>query len=240
MQMNEEKNLDPNEIAKFDALADEWWDPNGPMKPLHQLNPLRLQFITQQIPLRNKHILDVGCGGGLLSEVMQKEEASVVGIDLSDAVIQAAKQHAEQNQLNIDYQIISVEDYAAKHLEQFDIVTCMELLEHVPNPSQIINACEQATKPGGFLFFATINRNLKSFLMAIVGAEYILNLLPRGTHHYDKLIKPSELTQMAKQCGLQLHDIQGIEYRPFSGQFELSKNTDVNYLICYQKPRQAE
>ncbi len=227
-------NVDPNEIHKFNTMAPEWWDPNGPMKPLHQLNPLRLDYINRQAPLRNKKVLDIGCGGGLLAEAMAKEGAIVTGIDMSAAALGAAKQHAEQHQVNVDYQETTIEEFTTTHPHSFDVITCLEMLEHVPNPQAVVASCQQALKPGGTVFFSTINRNPKAFLMAIVGAEYILNLLPKGTHEYKKLIKPSELNAFAEQAHLQLENMVGVHYNPLSGRFWFGKNVDVNYMMCYR------
>lgn len=225
----------PAEIAKFDALAKDWWNPLGPMKPLHQLNPLRLQATQQQVSLADKKILDIGCGGGLLSEAMAKCQAQVTGIDLSAALLEVARQHAEQQQLTIDYQLIACETFAAKFPAAFDIVTCMELLEHVPDPEQLIHQCATLVAPGGKVFFATLNRNWQSFLKAIVGAEYLLQMLPKGTHQYSQFIRPSELTLWATRSGLTLQSLQGMSYQPLTGQFFLSRDVSVNYLACFQR-----
>ncbi|WP_423063550.1 bifunctional 2-polyprenyl-6-hydroxyphenol methylase/3-demethylubiquinol 3-O-methyltransferase UbiG [Candidiatus Paracoxiella cheracis] len=230
-----ESNIDPNEIAKFDAMAKEWWDPEGKMKPLHLLNPLRLQYVSTHASLNSKIVLDVGCGGGILSEAMSKEGATVTGIDLSPEVLKVAKTHAQQQSLSIHYERISVEALAKKHPQSFDVVTCMELLEHVPDPSSVIQACSDLVKPGGSVFFSTINRNLKAYFLAIIGAEYLLNMLPKGTHEYDKLIRPSELSRWAQQASLQLKDVTGIRYQPFNSQFELCQDVSVNYLACFEK-----
>jgi len=235
MNKKTDNNIDYDEIAKFDAIAKEWWDPQGKMKPLHQLNPLRLHYVETHAALNNKKVLDVGCGGGILSESMSKKGAHVTGIDLSEAVLNAAEIHAQQQSLNIDYQHISVEDLAKQRPESYDLVTCMELLEHVPDPSSIIQACSNLVKPSGALFFSTINRNLKAYLLAIVGAEYILNMLPKGTHEYDKLIRPSELSRWASKASLELNDVTGIRYHPFNNQFELCQDVSVNYLAYFDK-----
>lgn len=228
-------NVDLNEIKKFDAFSAEWWDPNGSMKPLHQLNPLRLQYIKDHTNIAEKNILDVGCGGGLLSEAMARESAIVTGIDLSEAVIQVAKQHAEKKRILVDYQCINVETIVKIQKEQFDIVTCMEMLEHVPDPVAILKACADCLKPGGKLFVSTLNRNLKSYFSAIIAAEYILGMLPKGTHEYSKFIRPSELTAWAKQVGLKLGNLQGIRFHPLSNDFHLSKDVSVNYMAYYEK-----
>lgn len=228
-------NLDPSEIAKFSALANQWWDANGPMKPLHQLNPLRLQYIQSQVPLNKQRVLDVGCGAGLLAEVLCQQGAMVTGIDMSKEVIQVAKQHAAQSKLHIDYVINDIDTFAAQHPEPFDVITCMELLEHVPEPAQLIASSAALLKPGGIIFFSTLNRSLKSFLMAIIGAEYLLQLLPKGTHQYDKFIKPSELTLWAQKANLRLKGLQGIRYSPLQDTFELSSRIDVNYMACFER-----
>ena len=228
-------NLDPAEIAKFGAIAEDWWNPEGKMKPLHLLNPLRLEYITKHTDLNNKKILDIGCGGGILSEAMAKKGADVTGIDVSAEVINIAQQHAKQNNLTICYQLISAEALAQQQPEHFDVITCMELLEHVPDPSSIIQACATLIKPNGTLFFSTVNRNLKSYLTAIIGAEYIFHLLPKGTHDYSKLIRPSELSRWASRAGLTLKDMSGIRYKFLDGSFELCQNVQVNYLACFAR-----
>jgi 2-polyprenyl-6-hydroxyphenyl methylase / 3-demethylubiquinone-9 3-methyltransferase len=232
------QNVDPSEIAKFSAQAHHWWDANGAFKPLHQLNPLRLQWVGQIQPIQNLHVLDVGCGGGILSESMAKAgAASVVGIDLAPASLQVAQLHAlEVNVGNMQYRCISAEDMAEQHPAQFDVVTCMEMLEHVPNPASIVQACAKLVKPGGHVFFSSINRNLKSFLLAIVGAEYALNLLERGTHDYQKLIQPHELAAAARQAGLDLLQVKGMAYNPFTECFSLNADPSVNYLMATQRP----
>ncbi len=231
--MNNE-NIDPQEIAKFDTIAEDWWNPNGPMKPLHDLNPLRLDYIKQFTTLKNKTVVDVGCGGGILTESLSKEGAHASGIDLSEQVLIAAKAHAQQQNLNIDYQHISVEALTDTNANKFDVVTCMEMLEHVPQPDQIIKACAKLLKPGGRVFFSTIHRNPKAYLFAILGAEYLLNLLPKGTHDYSKFIRPSELNQWAVNAKLSLVDLSGMQYSPFKKTFSLGKDISVNYLTCYQ------
>ncbi len=227
-------NVDAEEIHKFDKMAEDWWNPQGDMKPLHQLNPVRLNYVQEYINLNAKKVLDVGCGGGILSEAMAQAGAQVSAIDLSAQALTVAKQHAQENNLNIDYQKISTEDFAQQQPHTFDAVICMEMLEHVPNPESIIKACSALTKPDGLVFFSTINRNLKSYLMDIVAAEYILQLLPKGTHEYEKFIRPSELVNWSRPQHLDLQDIRGIAYQ-LKGSFKLSKNTDGNYITCFKK-----
>lgn len=229
------KNTNPEEIEKFDAIASDWWNPLGAMKPLHLFNPIRLDYVDMHSPLKDKAVLDVGCGGGLLSEAMAKAGAEVSAIDMSESVLTIAKQHAKDNAINIDYQQITPEDFATKKPATFDIVTCMELLEHVPDPQSVITACATLVKPGGTVYFSTVNRNVKSYLLAIVGAEYIMNLLPKGTHHYSKFIRPSELRRFSENADLDLEDISGIHYQPFQDHVELCQDTSVNYLICFTK-----
>lgn len=227
-------NVDSEEIAKFSALANEWWDPNGPMKPLHELNPLRLKYIQDHAEISEKKVLDVGCGGGILTESLAKSGAIATGIDMSADAIAVAKKHAEKSGLSIPYEKTPIEDFAQLHPHAYDVITCMEMLEHVPDPCSIIKAVTQLLKPNGIVFFSTINRNPKSFLSAIVGAEYILKLLPKGTHHYRKFIKPSELTHWAEDNQLQLRGLKGITYHPFKNKFEMTDSVDVNYLIYFQ------
>lgn len=232
---NTNANVNSDEIAKFSALADEWWEPNGPMKPLHALNPLRLDYVKKHAEIQGKFVLDIGCGGGILTESLAFSGAIATGIDMSGAAIAVAKQHAEKSGLEVEYHQIRTEDFALTHANSFDVITCMEMLEHVPDPFAIIQAASQLLKPNGTLFFSTINRNMKSFLSAIVGAEYILNLLPKGTHHYSEFIRPSELTHWAEKSNLALHGIQGITYKPFKNKFEMTDSADVNYLIYFRK-----
>ena len=225
-------NFDPQEIEKFNAFAKTWWDPNGDMKPLHQLNPLRLQFITDQTELQNKKVLDIGCGGGILSESMAGLNANVTGIDLSDKALQVAKLHLLESGKQVNYRKIAVEDMAVECPGTFDIVTCLEMLEHVPNPDSVVAACARLVKPGGWVFFSTLNRNPKSYLFAVIGAEYVLNMLPRGTHDYAKFIKPSELAQSCRNAGLNVTDLIGMSYNPLSKVYSLGKDTDVNYMMA--------
>lgn len=233
--MNPKINSDLQEIEKFDQLAKDWWDPHGPMKPLHQLNPLRLQFIEKHANLTASKIIDVGCGGGILTESLALAGAKVTGIDLATHALTAARNHAKLQGLSIDYIESPIEEFSAKHREQFQHVTCMELLEHVPDPISVIQACADLVQPSGRIFFSTLNRTLKAFLLAIVGAEYIMNMLPKGTHHYDKFIRPSELSEWGRSLGLTLVDLQGLEYNPLSGKFTFAQSVSVNYLICFEK-----
>ncbi len=228
-------NVDENELAKFEALAYRWWDTESEFKPLHDINPLRLNYINERAGLKGKQVLDIGCGGGILSESMASLGAHVTGIDLGEAPLAVAKIHAKEQNITIDYQAISAEELASKKPQSFDVVTCMEMLEHVPNPAAIVEACSQLTKPGGHIFFSTINRNPKSFLFAIVGAEYILNLLPKGTHEYEKLIRPSELDRWVRQTAMHTKDITGMTYNPINKTYKLSADTSVNYLLHVQK-----
>ncbi len=224
-------NADPIELEKFSQLAHRWWDPHSEFKPLHEINPLRLDYINRTVPLSGKKVLDVGCGGGILSESMAGLDAQVTGIDLGDKPLQVAKLHLLESGQQVDYQKISAEDLAAAHPASFDVVTCMEMLEHVPDPASIVRACAQLVKPGGHVFFSTLNRNPKSYLFAVIGAEYLLKLLPRGTHDYAKFIKPSELAQNCRDAGLHVTDIIGMTYNPLSKVYALGKDTDVNYLL---------
>lgn len=231
---NANTNHDPSEIEKFNQLAEEWWDEKGSMQALHAINPLRMQFIQQQVDLKGKEIVDVGCGAGILTESLAKAGAHVTGIDLAQKNIEVAKQHAAKQGLSISYEYLSVEALASTHANRFDVITCMEMLEHVPDPASIVAACSRLLKPEGHLFFSTINRNLKSFLFAIVGAEYLLQLIPKGTHHYDKFIKPSELNRFARQAELVCHDLTGIHYNPLSKTYSLKAGVEVNYLTHYR------
>ncbi len=229
-------NVDPAEIEKFSALASKWWDPTSEFKPLHEINPLRLGWIENTVgTLENKKILDVGCGGGILAESMAAQGAQVTGIDLAERSLKIARLHSLETGIKVDYQLISAEAMAEAHPQQFDVVTCMEMLEHVPNPASVIHACAQLVKPGGWVFFSTLNRNPKSFLFAILGAEYVLNLVPKGTHEYESFIKPSELVRSAREAGLHAHQIKGLEYNPITKHYKLSGDSSVNYLIATQK-----
>ena len=228
-------NVDENEIAKFEALAYRWWDEESEFKPLHDINPLRLYYINKIVELDGKKVLDIGCGGGILAESMVKKGARVKGIDLGEAPLAVAKIHAKEQNLNIEYDAISAEELAENDPDSYDVVTCMEMLEHVPDPSAIVNACAKLTKPGGDIFFSTINRNPKSFLFAIIGAEYILNLLPKGTHEYEKLIRPSELDRWVRDAKLKTNEIVGMSYNPLKKSYKLSTNTSVNYILHSKK-----
>jgi 2-polyprenyl-6-hydroxyphenyl methylase / 3-demethylubiquinone-9 3-methyltransferase len=220
-----------NEVNKFNDLAQYWWDPSGPLQPLHALNPIRLTFIQNIFNLANKKVLDIGCGGGILTESLAKAGAHAVGIDLAQDVLNVANDHAKSQHLTIDYQCISATDFAAKNPAQFDAITCMELLEHVPDPREIIKACAQLLKPGGQLFLSTLNRNVKSFLLAIIGAEYIANMIPKGTHEYAKFITPAELSRMLREADFEINQIKGMDYHILRKEFKLTDNCDVNYLL---------
>lgn len=224
-------NVDPAEVAKFEALASSWWDIEGQSKPLHEINPLRLSFIAERVQLKNAQAIDVGCGGGILTEALVKSGAETVGIDMGEMPLNIAKLHALEAGLNIKYELTTAEQMAEKHPEHFDVVTCMEMLEHVPDPRAIINACAAMAKPGGDVFFSTLNRNPKAYLLAIVGAEYIVNMLPKGTHDYARFIRPSELARCCREAGLHVCDITGITYNPLTRRYKLSKDVDVNYLV---------
>lgn len=224
-------NIDPAEISKFSAHASHWWDPEGELKTLHQINPLRLQYINEKANLAGKNVIDIGCGGGLLTEGMAKLGATVTGVDMSQPAITVAKLHQHESNLHINYLLGTAEEIAAQHPAQYDVATCLEMLEHVPDPTSIIQAGATLVKPGGHLFFSTLNRNLKSYLSAIVGAEYILKLLPKNTHEYAKFIRPSELSAWARQSGLVVKDIIGIHYDIFSKEFSLTNDVTVNYLM---------
>jgi len=228
---NSAANVDPAELAKFSALAAKWWDPTSEFRPLHEINPLRLGWIDGIVPLAGKRVLDVGCGGGILAEAMAATGASVTGIDLAEKSLKVANLHKLESGAKVDYECISAEDLATREPASFDVITCMEMLEHVPVPSSIVRACATLVKPGGHVFFSTLNRNPKSYLFAVIGAEYILNLLPRGTHEYMKFIKPSELARFAREAGLTTQGLMGMHYNPLTGRYWLAQNTDVNYLV---------
>lgn len=229
-------NADPAELQKFGALAHRWWDPHGDMRPLHDINPLRLDWIDRLAALAGKRVLDVGCGGGILAEAMAQRGARVTGIDLSAKPLRVAQLHALESGVAVDYRETGAEALAAEMPASFEVVTCMEMLEHVPEPASTVQACSTLTGAGGWVFFSTINRNPKSFLFAIVGAEYVLRLLPRGTHEYAKFIRPSELAGMARRAGLEVVEILGMTYNPLTRQFALGRDTDVNYLMACRKP----
>ena len=229
-------NADPAELAKFSDLAHRWWDPESEFRPLHQINPLRLEWIDALVPLAGKRVLDIGCGGGILSDSMARKGAEVTGIDLSSKALRVAQLHAlEASTPNVTYREISAEALAIDQPASFDVVTCMEMLEHVPDPSSVVKACSQLVKPGGWVFFSTINRNPKSFLFAIVGAEYVLQMLPKGTHEYAKLIRPSELAAHCRAADLTLSQTKGLEYNPLTRRYWLSQDTSVNYMFATRK-----
>ena len=237
--MPKTQNVDPNEINKFEQLASRWWDRNSEFKPLHDINPLRANWIDNLAPLAEKTVLDVGCGGGILSEALAQRGAKVTGIDMGDAPLAVANLHKLESGVAVDYQKSTAEDFAVKHQQAFDTVTCLEMLEHVPDPSSVIKACADMVKPGGSVFFSTINRNPKSFLFAIVGAEYVLNLLPKGTHEYAKFIRPSEMATWIREAGLELNQMTGLVFNPFTKKYSLNeRDVDVNYMLCARKPEQ--
>jgi len=224
-------NADQNELDKFSQLAHRWWDPNSEFKPLHEINPLRLEWINDHAGISGKEVLDIGCGGGILSESMAQRGALVTGIDLSDKALGVARLHLLESGNTVDYQNISAEELAAQTPRRFDLVTCMEMLEHVPNPASTISACAALVKPGGHVFFSTINRNPKAYLFAVIGAEYVLKMLPKGTHEYEKFIKPSELSRWAKSVGLEPDELIGMSYNPFTQRYRLGRDTGINYLL---------
>lgn len=235
--MHHTENVDMAELAKFSDLAHRWWDTESEFRPLHQINPLRLDWINGLAPLRGQRVLDVGCGGGILADAMARKGAEVLGIDLATKSLRVAQLHALEAQTpNVSYQEISAEALAQEQPMGFDIVTCMEMLEHVPDPASIVRACAQLVKPGGWVFFSTINRNPKSFVMAIFGAEYVLNMVPRGTHEYAKLLRPSELAGFCRDAGLTVSHSRGLSYNPFTKRFWLNADTSVNYMLATQKP----
>jgi 2-polyprenyl-6-hydroxyphenyl methylase/3-demethylubiquinone-9 3-methyltransferase len=234
--MTATENVDLHEIHKFGSMAERWWDSQGEFKTLHDINPLRIRFIQDYADIANKRIVDVGCGGGILSEGLAKQGAEVLGIDLSEELVDMAELHSLESGVSAQYRKVSAEALAEEQAEGFDHVVCMEMLEHVPQPGSIIQACARLVKPGGRVFFSTLNRKPKAYLLAIVAAEHILKMLPKGTHDYKTFIKPSELSQSARASGLELLGMVGIEYNPFSKQFSLGKDIDVNYIAAFQKP----
>jgi 2-polyprenyl-6-hydroxyphenyl methylase / 3-demethylubiquinone-9 3-methyltransferase len=229
------QNADPLELEKFSQLAHRWWDATSEFKPLHDINPLRLDWIDAHAPLSGRRVLDIGCGGGILAEAMAKAGATVKGIDLSDKALVVARLHGIESGVPVDYEAISAEALAEREPASFDVVTCMEMLEHVPEPALVVSACKALVKPGGHVFFSTINRNLKSYLLAVVGAEYLLRLLPRGTHDYARFITPSELARDARAAGLEVSDMTGLHYNPITQRYWLASNTDVNYLMATRR-----
>lgn len=228
-------NVDPRELEKFSALAHRWWDPQSEFKPLHEINPLRLGYIDSVAALAGKTVLDVGCGGGILSEAMAERGAKVTGIDLADKALRVARLHLLESRRKVEYIKVSAEELALARAAQYDVVTCMELLEHVPDPSATVQACSDLVKPDGSVFFATINRNVKSYAFAVIGAEYILNLLPRGTHDYSKFLKPSELAAMCRRSALEVSEVIGMTYNPFTRGYALGRDADVNYILHARK-----
>jgi 2-polyprenyl-6-hydroxyphenyl methylase / 3-demethylubiquinone-9 3-methyltransferase len=229
-------NADPAELQKFSELAHRWWDPQSEFRPLHEINPLRLEWINARAPLSGRRALDVGCGGGILAEAMAKKGANVTGIDLSEKALKVADLHSLESGVPVRYEYISAEDLTEREAGQYDVVTCMEMLEHVPDPAAVVQACASLAKPGGHVFFSTINRNLKAYLFAVIGAEYILRLLPKGTHDYAKFITPAELSQFSRNAGLEVEALKGMTYNPITKIYSLNQDTDVNYLIACRKP----
>lgn len=228
-------NVDPAEVAKFDALASRWWDPDGEFRTLHEINPLRLDWIRQHVQLSGTNVVDIGCGGGILAESMATASATVTGIDMAEGPLAVARLHQHESHSDVDYRQATAEELALEKAASFDVVTCLEMLEHVPDPSQVVKSCAELVKPNGHVFFSTINRNPKSFAFAIVGAEYVLKLLPAGTHEYEKFIRPSELESWARHAGLSLKDSIGMHYNPLTKDYSLGENLDVNYLMYFQR-----
>ena len=228
-------NADPLELQKFSELAHRWWDPSSEFRPLHEINPLRLEWINARVPLAGKRVIDIGCGGGILAESMAKKGANVTGIDLSEKALKVADLHSLESGVQVRYQLIAAEAMAEQEAGQYDVVTCMEMLEHVPDPAAIVRACAALVKPGGHLFFSTLNRNPKAYLFAVLGAEYLLRLLPRGTHDYAKFITPAELSQYARNAGLDVNGMKGMGYNPLTKVYSLNQDTSVNYLVACSK-----
>lgn len=232
-------NVDAGEIAKFERLANRWWDPHGEFRPLHQMNPVRANYIDLHAQVAEKRLLDVGCGGGLLSEAMAQRGAQVTAIDMGEAPLEVARLHAQQSQLDIDYQQASAEVFAQQHLQDFEVITCLEMLEHVPDPESVIRACASMLEPGGHAFFSTINRTPKAYALTVLGAEYLLKWLPKGTHEYKRFIRPSELARWARAAGLTVREVSGITYNPFSKNFSINpRDVDANYIMHCHKPDQ--
>lgn len=225
-------NVDPLEIQKFSENAHRWWDPNSEFKPLHDLNPLRLDYIDRKAAIAGKRVLDIGCGGGILSEAMATRGAQVTGIDLNEKALKVARLHMLESGVKVDYQLSAAETFAAQHPAEYDVITCLEMLEHVPDPASVVSAAALLVKPGGWVFFSTLNRNPKSYLLAVLGAEYVLGMLPRGTHDYAKFIKPSELGRFCRAAQLEVDEVRGIRYHPLTQTFSLADTPDVNYLLA--------
>ena len=240
MSTETKENIDHAELAKFEAIASSWWDPESEFRPLHDINPLRLNYIDERVSLCNKKVLDVGCGGGILSESMARRGAIVTGIDMGEAPLSVAKLHKLESGVDVEYIHSTAEAMAEKEAGTYDVVTCLEMLEHVPDPASVIKSCCLLVKPGGHVFFSTINRSPKSYAFAIIGAEYVLKLLPKGTHDYRKLIRPSEMSSWARKAGLSIKDLAGMTYNPFTKNYKLGRNVDVNYLMHTQKPAKPE
>ncbi|MDQ9171918.1 bifunctional 2-polyprenyl-6-hydroxyphenol methylase/3-demethylubiquinol 3-O-methyltransferase UbiG [Oxalobacteraceae bacterium R-40] len=234
--MIQHTNVDPSELKKFSDLAHRWWDPSSEFRPLHDINPLRLEWINSQAPLTGKKVVDVGCGGGILSESMARKGAKVTGIDLSDKALKVADLHSLESGIEVRYEKIAVEELAAREPASYDVVTCMEMLEHVPDPAAIVRACAALVKPGGHVFFSTINRNPKAYLFAVIGAEYLLRMLPRGTHDYEKFLTPAELGRFIRNTGLELKSLKGLTYNPLTKMYSLNQDTDVNYMVACTRP----
>lgn len=233
---HQQENVDPSEVAKFDELARKWWDTESEFKTLHDINPLRMSYIESRSTLADKTVLDVGCGGGILTEALALSGAHVTGIDMAPKPLQVAKMHRHESNLEINYEQTTVESYADKHPNSFDVVACLEMMEHVPDPRSVIEACSKLLKPGGHLFLSTINKNPKAYMMMVLGAEYVTGMVPKGTHDYAKFIKPSEIGNWLRQCSVELTDITGMTYNPLTKRYSLGKDTDVNYLIHAIKP----